>query len=206
LQSKLVWLEQETMLEDPSISAGRRAGAYWNIDGLAELYIGLIWVFVAFSLYATAHLDKSSPWFKPLLLGGTLTWMAAIFGGQRIVAAVKTRVTYPRTGYVAAAKPRARVWWLPVVILALAATLPFGPQQLVLPITGLIGAAIAGAVAVTTGVRRLYALGGLFLVLGLALGAANVELNRAFSLLFGVAGAANILSGGITLRQYLHHA
>ena len=58
----------------------------------------------------------------------------------------------------------------------------------------------------TTGVRRYYILGGLVLMLGLVLGAAHVELDRGFTLLFGVAGAAHILSGGITLRHYLQHA
>jgi hypothetical protein len=194
------------MMEDPSINAGRRAARYWNIDGLAELYIGAIWLLVAMFLFIWGVMEKTSPWYKPLLIGGTLLWMGAILGGQRIVTAIKNRVTYPRTGYVACAKPKAKMWVLPLIILALLAMLPFGPQQLVLPATGLVGAAIAIAVALTTGVKRLYILGGLFLVIGVALGAANVELDRGFSLLFGLAGAECILSGGLTLRRYLQQA
>jgi hypothetical protein len=193
------------MTEDPAVQAGRRAARYWNIDGLAELYIGIVWVFVALSLYAGAHLEKASPWFKPLLAGGTLLWMAAILGGQRIVSAVKRRLTYPRTGYVACGRPKAKLWWFPVGILLLLGALPFGPQQLVLPVTGLVGSAIATAVAITTGVRRMYILGALFLMLGIALGAAGVEMSLGFTVLFGAAGAAFILSGGITLRHYLQH-
>ena len=191
------------MTEDPAVQAGRRAARYWNVDGLAELYIGVVWVFVALSLYVGRHLEKTSPWYKPLVIGGTLVWMAAILGGRRIVAGVKSRVTYPRTGYVGYASPKAKVWWLPVIIALLLGALPFGPQQLVLPVTGLIGSAIAIAVAITTGVRRLYFPGGLFLALGLVLGASNVELSLGFTVLFGAAGAAHILSGGITLRHYL---
>jgi hypothetical protein len=193
-------------MEDPSVNAGRRAARYWNIDGLAELYVGTTWLSVAMFLFAWGDMEKTSPWYKPLLIGGTLLWMAAILGGNRIVSALKRRVTYPRTGYVACAKPKAKMWVFPVIIVALVATLPLGPQQLVLPVTGLIGATIAIAVALTTGVKRPYVLGGLFLAMGLSLGAANVELNRGFSLLFGLAGAACILSGVLTLRRYLEQA
>jgi hypothetical protein len=32
------------MLQDSSVEAGRRAARYWNFDGFAELYVGLVWL------------------------------------------------------------------------------------------------------------------------------------------------------------------
>ena len=187
------------MTEDPAVTAGRRAAAYWNIDGLPELYMGVIWVFAALVCMAGGK-------HKWLAIGGTFAWMAATLFGQRVISGFKNRITYPRTGYVALAKPKAKLWWFPVCVLACLAVLPFGPQQLVLPVTGIVGASIAVAVAATNGVRRLYYLGALFLLLGAGLGLANFELNTGFAVLFGMAGVASIISGGLTFRRYLRHA
>jgi hypothetical protein len=191
-------------MENLAVDPGRRAARYWNIDGLAELYIGLVWLSAALYLYAEGHLPRSSPWYKPLVLGGTLGWMAAIFAGQWVVGVVKRRVTYPRTGYVACAKPKAKPYWLALVLAAILLPLPFAPPWLVMPLTGLAFAVISTGVNRRMGFTRVYVFGGLMLILGSALGIAGLDLNAGLGVMFAAAGAASLLSGGWTLWHYLH--
>ena len=101
------------MLQDPSVEAGRRAARYWNIDGFAELYVGLVWLFTPLFIYAASSSAEAVAVAPALIVGGTLAWMAAIVCGKRVIAAVKSRVTYPRTGYVACVKPKAKGYWFP---------------------------------------------------------------------------------------------
>ena len=65
----------------------------------------------------------------------------------RVISALKNRVTYPRTGYVACAKPKARSYWIPALLAPLVLAALYGPRQMVMPLTGLAGAIIAIAVA-----------------------------------------------------------
>ena len=114
------------MMQDPSVEAGRRAARYWNIDGLAELYVGMVWLFVPLFIYG-GRICPSVAVACALIIGGRWRWMAAILGGKRVISAVKSRVTYPRTGYVACAKPKAKAYWLPLPDRSASGVLPFGP-------------------------------------------------------------------------------
>ena|SRR5689334_5931410 len=193
-------------MEDLSLHAQRRAAGYWNIDGLPELYIGFVWLCVPLYTYGTTHVPKTSPWFRALVLGGIVGLMGAIFASRWLVDAVKSRVTYPRTGYVACQKPKSKPYWFALLLAAMLLAVVFGPPLTVLPGTGLVFAAIAGAVASATGSKRIYTFAGLMLLLGIALGLTGADVNTGMSLLFGAAGAFMMLSGGWTLWHYLEHA
>ena len=190
-------------MQDPAVDAGRRAARYWTIDGLPELDTGFVWLCVPLYFYGVTHLPKSSPWHAVLVIGGTLALMFAIMGGAWVLGILKRRVTYPRTGYVAYQKPKAKAFWFPFLIAPLLMMLPFGPTQLVLPVTGLISAIILIAVAHNQRLNRLYFLGAFLLVVGIALGVAQVDVETGFSLFFGLAGMFAIVSGAFTLRRYL---
>jgi hypothetical protein len=192
-------------MQDPLLDAGRRAVRYWNVDGLAELYVGIVWLCAALSIYAAAHLPRS-PWRVAVMVVGTLAWMAAILSGKWVISAVKSRVTWPRTGYVAHEKPKAKAYWLLLLIVPLLLMLPFGPRLIVLPVTGLVGAIIAIAVARAMAMGRFYIVAGVFFGLGCALGVAGVEIDTGMSVLYGSAGTLLVISGGLTLWRYLERA
>jgi hypothetical protein len=157
-------------------------------------------------IYGASHLPKWSPWRIAVVIGGTLAWMVAIMSGKWVISALKSRVTYPRTGYVACAKPKAKGYWFPVLLAPLLLAAVFGPRQMVMPLTGLAGAMIAIAVAWQMGANRFYILGGIFFGLGAALGVIGVDVNTGMSLLYGIAGGLLMVSGGLRLRHYLEHA
>ncbi|MBI4492733.1 MAG: hypothetical protein HY690_08090, partial [Chloroflexi bacterium] len=95
MRREIEWVEQRT----------RR---YWYEDGLGELAIGCVvllvgLLFLVEGLAPTGLLPDhfSSLGLIVLVFGGS--WLA-----NRVVATLKARLTYPRTGYVAYRRPTAR--------------------------------------------------------------------------------------------------
>jgi hypothetical protein len=93
----------ETLEKPPSY--GRRAASYWFIDGLPELLFGLTVVLFSF-LGLLFRIDAPTRWMRPGLRVQPDSWI--FFGGlalyyyleRRVLDILKSRVTYPRTGYV----------------------------------------------------------------------------------------------------------
>ncbi len=80
-------------------SPGRRAAAYWFADGLEDILFGLTLLIVGASALLW-RLYASHRWVK-------LTWLVVLVeillyfsARRRIVDFLKSRITYPRTGYV----------------------------------------------------------------------------------------------------------
>ena len=95
-----------------------RPRLYYNIDGLGELGGGVMLLGFALALWMVAHSPANSVWHKialPILL---VLALALRYGTK----AIKSRITYPRTGYV---EYRRSVHWRASIIAAvLAALLP----------------------------------------------------------------------------------
>jgi len=83
----------------PMPSPGQRAASYWFVDGLPDLVFGLmLLIFGALGLWWRIHVPK--PWMKfDLLLIGT-GFCLVLWKGHEILDFLKSRLTYPRTGYV----------------------------------------------------------------------------------------------------------
>ena len=78
-------------------SPGRRAASYWFIDGLPDIVLGL----TLFVFGATGFLWRiyaPHPWAYDLCLMFT-GFLLFFWKGRGIVDFLKSRVTYPRTGY-----------------------------------------------------------------------------------------------------------
>src|SRR5215467_1593752 len=77
--------------------ARRRAKNYWEIDGLPRIVSGLFSL-----LFGVLFLWLSPSPFSLLLFAGMVVlYLFEVQGGQQeIVKWLKTRITYPRTGYV----------------------------------------------------------------------------------------------------------
>ncbi len=88
-------------MNDPIQQAEKQALRYWYVDGLSEIAAGVILLIIAiyFFLIDRLPLPDSANWVtntgELLLLG------ALVVAAKYAVQALKERITYPRTGYVA---------------------------------------------------------------------------------------------------------
>jgi len=80
-------------------SPGKRAAAYWFIDGLPEIGFGLL--YLAWSVLGLVWgSSPNSAWMKWAVVAASLAFLVFFCWDRRILDFVKARLTYPRTGYV----------------------------------------------------------------------------------------------------------
>jgi len=83
---------------EPMASPGRRAAAYWFVDGLEEIVLGLLLLAVALMGILSRSLSQRGPhWLYALALG--VGFLLYALKGRDLLDFLKSRVTYPRTGY-----------------------------------------------------------------------------------------------------------
>ncbi len=82
----------------PEASYGRRAASYWFADGIPELELGLMMLATAGAgaLWLGAYRPDLQFAYTLSLMCGFM--LHAIFG-RRVIEYLKSRITYPRTGY-----------------------------------------------------------------------------------------------------------
>jgi predicted PurR-regulated permease PerM len=141
------------------------------------------------------------------------------WGGKRFGEALKERITYPRTGYMAF-KPRTYNY---INILAILALLIFGgilggmlgilstqPNQqkigVFVPIVmGIVGALAFTYAAQRVEVKRLYYLAAFSIGIGLVIGALGVGVVLGLSFFYLSIGLTLVVSGCVALVQYLRN-
>ena len=194
-----------------------RAYAHWLKDGIFEIGLGILFTGVG-ALRAIIHFagQKSAAYYW--LSGGLLAFMIGVaWGGKRFGEALKERITYPRTGYMAF-KPRTYNY---KNILAILALLIFGgilggmlgilstqPNQqkigVFVPIVmGIVGALAFTYAAQRVEVKRLYYLAAFSIGIGLVIGALGVGVVLGVSFFYLSIGLALVVSGCVALVQYL---
>ena len=194
-----------------------RAYAHWIQDGIFEIGLGILLTGVG-TLRAIIHFagDKSAAYYW--LVGGLLLFMiGCIWGFSRIGKSLKARITYPRTGYTAF-KPYSFNYKSILAILALfiiagifGGTLGWlsnQPDQQKMGVFVPIVMGIYWALAFTyaarrVGVKRLYYLAVIFVVIGLAIGALGVGVVLGVSFFYLSIGLALVVTGCVALVQYL---
>ena len=82
-----------------SEAAGRRAAAYWFIDGLPEILFGVVYLAWG-SLGLAWGADMRNPWMKWAMVLVILLFLTLLIKDRAILDYFKARLTYPRTGYV----------------------------------------------------------------------------------------------------------
>ena len=182
---------------------------YWYVDGLVEIFIGLLLVVVGL-LVLTPEQFPGGSWLRLIAVAGLLVIIVGgAWLGGRMVRAVKTRLTYPRTGYVSYRKPSrqrrlrnflimiliAVLWTIVVLILgnALIAWVPL--------IDGLVLGAILWVAGM--GLLRFYLLAGLSLIVGSTLAYLQIGGNAGQFMFDSIMGLSLAVSGTITLIHYL---
>lgn len=193
-------------------TAIRRTQAYWYVDGLAEITVGLF--FVVMSLYFLAQ-----AWIKtlnPVLtnFGLLVAILLVLWVFRQALQAIKTRLTYPRTGYVAAPHLQKSLRWqrygitawlvlvcISLVVLALHSQT--SPSWAPLLIGTVIGLTIL-VLSYRSRLMRFVFLACALVLIGALVSFINPGQTLAMALSSVANGACFIISGGVTLVHYLH--
>jgi hypothetical protein len=178
----------------------RRPARYWMDDGIVEIMLGLFFLLVGLAACYQAHplISLAVLFTSPFLL--------------RSIPAIKRRLTFPRTGYIAA---RRRGVFVRRVVPVAGAVVPFLVMWLwraanlsrfdtLLPLTGgvVIGLLFWRA-GLSLGLARFCALGCIITAAGTVVALMRLPLRFAFGVLLVVEGSASVVSGLFVLRSYL---
>lgn len=198
-------------MKDPIQDTMRKTLSYWYVDGLMELSTGVLLVLVGF-FYVVLGLVGSGATAEPLSGFGLPALILA--GGllaRWTVSKLKERLTYPRTGYVACLSNRVdRKLWSIFFGLTAAFVLVF--LVVYFKLNWLVNAAPAAMAATlitfigwSYGLRRFYLLAFYTLLLGLPMALLPLEDKFVLAVFFFGCGLGWVVSGGLTLRGYLHN-
>ena len=201
------------MEDDEMKQVEQRVKRYWYADGIAELTSGGLFVLLGVYFGAQGFLGEGSTASIILQISLILVMVGGIFGVRWLVNTLKTRLTYPRTGYVEYrvnekdAKVRRYVVAGVAMIIAIASIVLIdyirGLDSMAL-ITGLlVGVIFIALRGKSSGLKRFYLLGGLAIVLGAVLSFSGLSQAYNLGLFYGLLGIAIMISGGLVLRRYL---
>jgi hypothetical protein len=187
----------------------RRPQRYWDVDGLPELMMGVLWM-----LWGSAWLlgealprgwQSNAYWTAvPALL--VLSAVASVWATKRL----KERLTFPRTGYVDWKEPSrsarltaAAVAMVTAMVLAgLAANRDAGMEQVAAPLLGVILSLAFVVASLRQRAPHYLALAAVAVALGLAFGALRAGW-ESVHWLFVALGAASAALGGVRLALFL---
>jgi hypothetical protein len=191
----------------------QRVKRYWYTDGIAELIGGGMFILLGLYFALQEFLGQNS------MLGGILqaSLVLLMIGGaavsRRLVNALKTRLTYPRTGYVEYPVDEQNMRWrrmvaavvaVAVSVLTIVFVRTFQSFDSLVAITGIIvGLILVVLRAKSSGLARFYLLGVISLVLGLGLSMSGLPNGYSLGLFYGLMGVCILISGGLTLHRYL---
>jgi len=188
----------------------RRPVRSWNVDGLPELMLGLLWIVWGGAWLLGQQVPRDWRWAAYWLLVPPAL-AAAAYAVNGLTRRLKARVTFPRTGYVEwkAPGPRTRIGAAAIAIvaaLALAVMVLTGDArpagQMASPVVAVILSLGFVVVSVRQHAPHYLALGGLVLALGLALGWTHGGWSSV-NWLFLALGLALALVGGARLARFL---
>ncbi len=200
-------------MQDNSSAVERRVRRYWYSDGIGELIGGAAFVLLGLYFALQEFLRADSPLAAMLQAGFVLLFIGGAWISRRLVNLLKTRLTYPRTGYVEyRTKGEGTRWrglWA-AGLAFLAAVFAVGFVRLfqlfdaLVAFTGFIVAlAFVALGAKSPGITRFYLFGVLSLALGAALSISGLPNGYSLGLFYGLVGLCACISGGLTLRRYL---
>ena len=196
-------------MNDPIKQAERQIQRYWYVDGLSEIAAGGVILVIAlyYAILGWAAPADPSGWL--MTVGQLVVLVGSAVLARAIVQALKERITYPRTGYVALRRgstPKriliAIVAAMLAIVFALAITLANSGLvgHLLMPIFPGLFIAYLGY---TNGQRRFYPLAIYTLVISVAstyLGLGSLFDSALYFVFFGLGW---VVSGAWGLRSYL---
>ena len=192
----------------------QRLYRYWYSDGIAELSSGGIFMLLGFYFAAQEYLKVNSLASIMLQTGLVIVLIGGMFLGRWLIKALKSRLTYPRTGYVEYRVDKQNLSRRRVIVGIVAAlvasfSLIFSEWvvpylDLTLALTGvLVGLILIVLQARQAGVGRFYIFGGMSILLGISLAFSGLPNGYSLGLFYGLMGLTFAVSGGIVLSRYL---
>ena len=192
----------------------QRVKRYWYTDGIGELISGGMFILLGIYFAAQEYLGENS--IVSGLLQGSLVILliGGMALGRWLIKALKSRLTFPRTGYVEyhvnpQSSNRRRILAAVVAGMVAASFLIFAQEltsllNLTVALTGiLVGAILIFLQGRGSGLERFYVLGGISILLGIALSLSGLPEGYSLGLFYGLMGLAYLISGGMVLRRYL---
>lgn len=199
-------------MHDPVKDATRRTLRYWYVDGLADMAAGLILILSAVYYGLLFLFGNSRPTALAIGIGQPILLVLAIWLAPRLVARLKERITYPRTGYVTYRHMERRKRIVRAISTALlAALMGFAFSLLFRRISAnwipIITGGLVALLTVWFGIRfdlaRMYVLAVFTFLLGLITAYLKFPDLLSSTFFFGSLGLGWLISGGTTLYLYL---
>lgn len=200
-------------MKDKFSEVEQRVKRYWFSDGIGELAGGGMFLLLAAYFGIPQFLGENNFLSVVLQSSLVLVMIAGFFGVRWLVTMLKTRLTYPRTGYVEYRVDKKHAIRVRTFAMAFAMVMAFLMVQLARSIqivdsTVLVTGVVVGAVFVllrgkSYGVQRFYLLGAVSAILGVALSLGKLPNAYALAAFYGLMGLAVMVSGGVVLFRYL---
>jgi hypothetical protein len=192
----------------------QRVNRYWYTDGIGELIGGCMFILLGIYFALQDYLGPDSMLSGILQASLVLLLIGGAFVSRRLINSLKTRLTYPRTGYVEYRVSKKETGSRRVLIFVLAFAISaltmafaalFKSFDSMVVVTGfIVGMVLVLLRAKLSGLARFYILAAVSVVLGLAISTSGLSDGYALGLYYGLMGACFLISGGITLTRYLH--
>jgi uncharacterized membrane protein HdeD (DUF308 family) len=202
-------------MPDAIFEARMRAQRYWYRDGLTEIPLGIVQLLLSGSDLIEALGNRTSSWYVPVILIYAVLFIGLAAFASRIMAAVRERITYPRSGYVHESGRKRRI--VVGMVLALLVTVtgvlalryagragldPARWVQWTPAVCGLTTGAVGVYVTVRYGLPRFLVVGVLAIILGVVV-PIEYPPRLAMAIWLAGVGCAWMCSGGVTLWNYL---
>lgn len=192
----------------------QRAQRYWYVDGLAEIGAGAVIIFLGL-FFVISGLIKDDG-FRGLFIavGQIIIVIALPLLARVIVARMKERVTYPRTGYIAYRRQglsrRIGTILLTIGVAAVVGVVVYLIENWMnlrwLPVViGLTAALLILVIAYRIGLPRFYILTGYTLAIGVITGLLSLAEPYDSGVFFSGLGLGWLVSGGVTLLRYMRN-
>jgi hypothetical protein len=197
---------------DALSDAKARVHRYWNIDGLHEIAISVLFLLTAAWVWAGDLPSLGRVWKAALSVTFPLMLCGGILAEGKVVHAIRLRMTYRRTGFVEFRQPSRQLRAGSGVAGSVAAVLlvilitrnnAANIESWWVPGMGALVGFFSGWLGLTQGPRRFLLVAAVSVITGGAIGYAGYEMNTGMALYYLVMAVTLLLSGGVTLWHYL---
>jgi hypothetical protein len=191
----------------------QRVKRYWYIDGIGELLGG--GVFLLLGLYFSVQQYFGDQSLVGVILQSSFAFIliGSMLIGTRLINVLKTRLTYPRTGYVEyptteknamGRRVLAGLIAMTVAVFSVVIARRINTIDSMVAVTGVLVAVILLVKqAWSSKLYRFYFLGAASLILGIVLSVSGLPRGYNLGAFYGLMGTAFLISGGLTLQRYL---
>jgi hypothetical protein len=190
----------------------KRPIQYWFEDGIGELVTGGLFLLIGIYLVLQTMLTQSF-WQAVVSILSVFVIGGGVILGRILIAKLKERLVYPRTGYVSYPKRPSKgklAVTIGSVIAVAIAVIMLGSSDSTFNWTTLVIGAICGALmlfqAFQTGLFRLYIEAVLAVLMGATIGSLAPDSMVSSGLFFIIYGLVMTLAGACALRSYFQKA